>query len=378
MNDSRECFDLISGSPGNQAFLRVERFGKSREMGKKVYIQAGLHADEWPGLLLVNHLLPLLSRAESEGRLRAECLVVPYANPIGMRQFLNGYHLGRFDFDYTGNFNRNYADLAAGAAEMLAADEIKNLSPEEQITTLRRAFGQVLARWQPTIESEDLRKKLQTLAYDADVVIDLHCDSEACVHVFCNQRHQGTGERLAQAMKAGALILEDNPGGMAFDEAAASPWWRLERRWNLKLPYATFACTLELRGQRDIDDAQSAADAYNLYAFLVREGLIEDDTIADLPPAALLGTPHAGVDMVKAPHTGLLIYRKNVGERVERGECVAELLDLVSQERSELLAGTAGVIFARSGQRLIRPGHVAVQIAGREPLAYRKGALLAF
>lgn len=50
---------------------------------KKAYIQAGIHADETPGLLVANHLIHLLDKAEKLNEIIEEICIVPYANPIG-------------------------------------------------------------------------------------------------------------------------------------------------------------------------------------------------------------------------------------------------------------------------------------------------------
>ena len=47
--------------------------------GRKVYLQAGLHADEMPGVLVLQHLMALLDEAEKRGQILGEVLVVPAA-----------------------------------------------------------------------------------------------------------------------------------------------------------------------------------------------------------------------------------------------------------------------------------------------------------
>ena len=42
----------------------------------KVYIQASLHAEELPGMLVAHHLRALLETAEAAGQLRGEVVVV--------------------------------------------------------------------------------------------------------------------------------------------------------------------------------------------------------------------------------------------------------------------------------------------------------------
>src|SRR5689334_9868789 len=74
-------------------------------IGKKVYIQASLHADEVPAMLVAHVLRRELARLEAEGRIRGEIILVPAANPIGLSQVVHGAPFGRYDLATGTNFN---------------------------------------------------------------------------------------------------------------------------------------------------------------------------------------------------------------------------------------------------------------------------------
>lgn len=97
---------------GGQRQLSHFHFG-APGAGEKVYLQAGLHADEIPGMLVLHYLKRLLSRAERRGELRGEIIMVPVANPPGLAQLLLNSGIGRFDLASGRNFNRDFPDLAA-------------------------------------------------------------------------------------------------------------------------------------------------------------------------------------------------------------------------------------------------------------------------
>ena len=81
--------------------------------GPKVHLQAGVHADEIAGMLVLHLLMQRLEVAEAQGRLKGSVTVVPQANPLGIGQFRQGRILGRFH-DATGhNFNRGFDQSAA-------------------------------------------------------------------------------------------------------------------------------------------------------------------------------------------------------------------------------------------------------------------------
>ena len=48
-------------------------------------MQAGLHADEQPGMLILYHPLPMLVAAENENRLNAKVVIMPMVIPLAWR-----------------------------------------------------------------------------------------------------------------------------------------------------------------------------------------------------------------------------------------------------------------------------------------------------
>lgn len=61
-----ETFTLPATSMGNTRTLAVHRYG-DRSTPLKAYLQAGLHADEAPGFLVMHHLMDRLDRADAAG-----------------------------------------------------------------------------------------------------------------------------------------------------------------------------------------------------------------------------------------------------------------------------------------------------------------------
>jgi len=109
---------LVSPSPGTTRELLSLHYGPTGT-GRKAAIQASLHADEVPGLLVAHHLRRRLAGLETAGALRGEIVLVPFANPIGLSQRVLQSVEGRFDLASGENFNRRYADLVPRACELL-------------------------------------------------------------------------------------------------------------------------------------------------------------------------------------------------------------------------------------------------------------------
>src|SRR4051812_35595461 len=72
------------------------------------YMQAALHAGELPGTVAIHALMPLLRRAEAEGRIRGDITIVPWANPIGRAQYVFSELQGRFHLGSRANFYREF------------------------------------------------------------------------------------------------------------------------------------------------------------------------------------------------------------------------------------------------------------------------------
>lgn len=379
MPTSTTCIELPAPAPGTHRHLRVHRYGPPGAR-PKAYFQAALHADEIPGLLVAQHLLLALEQAQAAGYIVGEVVVVPVANPPGLSQHLNGRLLGRFDFESTGNFNRDFPDLAVAAQERLRG----RLSADPAINEalIRETLREVLAELPAVRETDALKRTLLGLALDADLVFDLHCDSEALLHLYASRWQQDDAQTLGAELGAAVVLLEEEPGGHPFDEACAGPWWKLRAALAGEgpIPLACFATTVELRGQADVNDACAQADAAALLRFLQRRGVIAGEP-EPLPEPRCLPTPLEGVDVLSAPAAGVLVYQQALGAIVQAGEVVAELVDPLGEPlgaaRIPIRSTTHGVLFARMSERLVRPGQKFCKIAGREPLSHRQpGKLL--
>ena len=78
-----EIISLDSDTPGQTLSVRALRL-RGAGGGPAVYIQAGLHAQELPGVAALHYLIPKLAAAEAGGRLKGDVTLVPHANPIGL------------------------------------------------------------------------------------------------------------------------------------------------------------------------------------------------------------------------------------------------------------------------------------------------------
>jgi predicted deacylase len=374
----RKDHSLLSPSLGSFKTLTSFHFGKANPAGagKKIYIQASLHAEELPGMLAAHHLLRLLEAADAQNAIQGEIIVVPVANPIGLAQRLDHRSMGRFELGTSENFNRNFPDLATAVLPAVRGKLGPN--PADNTRLIRTAAAEYLAQWQPQTELESQRKILTSLAFDADVVLDLHCDFEAAVHLYTETPCWPVIEPLGHLLQAKAVLLALDSGGLSFDEAMSGPWWRLAKALADEvpagaIPQACASVTVELRGEADVTHELAQADAKALFGYLQHLGMVAGTPPA-LPAAACEATPLAGSQTVNAPVPGVVAFAAQPGQHLRVGDLVAEIIDPIQNTVYAARAEVDGVLFARICKRYVTAGEKLGNIAGKTP--FRTGNLL--
>ena len=60
------------------------------------------------------------------------------------------------------------------------------------------------------------------------MIIDLHCDDEALLHIYTSPAGWLEFEQLAHALDPSVVMIADDSGGSSFDEAIATLWTHLK------------------------------------------------------------------------------------------------------------------------------------------------------
>jgi predicted deacylase len=351
--------------------LTSYHFGKLR--GPKAYIQAALHADEVPAMLVAHELRKRLQALDAAGKVKGEVILVPVANPIGLGQVINERPFGRFDLSNGINFNRGYPhyfeQLKTRLKGQLGSDA------EANVRTIRRHLRELVAQWLPGSDATTLKKALLEMAVDADIVLDLHCENEGALHLYVGTSLCAVAQPLADLMGACAVLHTSGAGGEPFDEACSRLWWDLAEHFgpDYPIPSACMAATVELRGEVAVSYQLAAQDADAIIGYLHLRGVLDAGDVK-LPPSSCAPTPLEGTQRLDAPHAGLLVYLKEVGDAVRAGEVIADLVDPVSGDTTHLKAQVDGVLFTRLSHRYIIRGMNVAKIAGARP--FRSGSLL--
>jgi predicted deacylase len=373
----RKTVELRGDTPGSSTEFNWYAIGPA-DAPQKVHLQAALHADEHPGTMVLHHLLPMLRRADAEGRLRARFTVMPLVNPLGSQNFSFYRHVGRYDTRTGVNYNRRWPDLfrliEAQITGRLTADAGAN------VALIRNAVAQWIDTQQPRTAADQLRLLILREAHDADVVFDLHCDSDSLLHLYTSPELMPGLQDLSDWIGAAATLVAADSGGGSFDEVLPQ-LYRKAAAANPGLPVlmASATATLEYRGQADVFDEFGDDDAERLFGFFCGRGLIDADP-GPRPPGLSGPTPFEATEIVRAESPGLLAYRVELGERVKRGQPIADLIALDGPEafiaRTPILSGTDGFVLARLQAKYVARGAHIMKIVGIEPLPTRQGAYL--
>lgn len=368
---------LSADTPGTETQLTLFRIGPD-DAPTRIHLQAGLHADEAPGMMVLHHLLPLLRAADEREALRARFTLMPACNPLGFQHFALRHHIGRYDANTGINHNRRWPDLFSALRQSLSGRLGEDA--DFNVNLIRKALAQWIDQQEPRTAAEQWRLMILRETHDADLVLDLHCDADSLVYIYTSPELMPELSDLATWVGAKAILTAADSGGGSFDEVYPLLYRRIAAVNPQKpLPLATATATLEYRGQHDAFDATAEDDARRLFGFFCARGLVDADP-GPVPPPAPTATPFEATDVVRAPHAGLIAYRVELGEEVHRGQPVADLIALDGPEafeaRTPLLAGTDGLVLTRAFHKYATRGSHIMKIAGRTPLPGRKGYLL--
>ena len=366
-----EEIPLPTLNPGAVHTLTVQRFGAPGAR-PHIYIQASLHADELPGMICAVALRRLLMEAEAKGEVLGEIVLVPVANPLGLGQTLFSHAIGRFSLADGSNFNRDFPQLTEGAAARLGGK--LGADTQANAAAIRQALGEELEAWNAPTQAAALKKELVRLALGADIVLDLHCDAEAAIHLYTQSASAEFFAPLSAHLGSVATLTAEVSGGDPFDEVFSRPWIELARRLpDHPIPVGCHAATVELRGQADIGERTARADAAALMSFLRHVG-----AVAGAPPAACSppppATPLEASEPLIAPKAGIVLHRFEPGAVIRAGDIVMDIVDPLTGQEEPIRAQSSGVLFARSAQRFAQPGARLGKIAGLS--LKREGKLL--
>ena len=370
---------IAGDTPSAQFEIPIYEFGPKG--GKKIYLQAGMHADEHPGMVVLHHLIAMLESAEADGLLDAHFVILPVVNPLGLAHLSFHMHRGRYHPTNGLNYNRGWPDFAKRL--MADKDFLAGLKADDGAANqalVRAKLARYLQEMAPLTALDRQRQIVMSQCFDADMVLDLHCDDIALTHLFIIPQNLPRYQGLADRIGSVATLTAEDSGGGSFDEVWSGLWVALAKGLpDVAWPEPVLSVTLEYRGQGDVSDALGKDDAQNLFDFFCDEGLVKAapscERLAGARPTELAAT-----QIVRVDKAGLIAYQVALGDVVKSGQVIAHLIaldgDAPIQERTPIQAETDGILFSMLQSKYVWPGTSIAKIAGKKRLASRAGYLL--
>jgi len=317
---------VAQNASGRNLNVPVYTFESDRP-GPHVYIQSSIHGAEVQGNVVLFHLLRELQNAPLKGKIT----LVPNCNPVGSNLKSGEYTLGRFDPVNGQNWNRAYyydANLVERVAEQT--------SPSATIAQIKQTFRSAL---QQAIEqrlnnpwglglAECLNLKLQLMAIDADIVLDLHNGPVSTRHIYVPEYARDS----ARFFNIPHCILIPNTFAGALDEATFCPWWSLQESLTRLHPqqdwhFGIEAFTVEMGSQEVIEFEAGKADAMSILTYLSYKECFE--TPLYMPHnMTRYATYLKNYKTLFTQFGGMVEYVAKPGSKVRAGEVMARVLNI--------------------------------------------------
>lgn len=369
-----------SHASGNSVDLVYYRVSGTKN-APSAYLQAGIHGAELQGNAVLELLLDYLEHNPPLG----DIVLVPFANPFGTDYRVGEFSQGRFDPVTGENWNRLYWNVFGRDPECLNIAEVAESLVGKEPEALRRKFRSLLQAAfdsrQERIQSfgASLCAALQSLALEADSVLDLHCASHSPRHLYFPAYAASSVPHFRFPFTL--EIPQDFDG--ALDEAIFHPWWRLATELEkhcgkFQTPFVE-AYTLELGAHEAVDFLAAKRDLASILSYLTARGTLAagEREIRDSwlrPEERSIAWGLADYRTIYAPEGGLIEWCVAPGQAVKAGDCLAKIHQWNRRAGSSqslkvnqiaVESPQAGYVVVRHSSGSIRSGMELVKLATR-------------
>ncbi|MGB0494898.1 MAG: succinylglutamate desuccinylase/aspartoacylase family protein [Kangiellaceae bacterium] len=330
--------EMASGVKLTVPVYRLKSTNKQiKTKSPSVYIQANMHGAEVQGNAVIFQLLELLKYIE----INADITLVPYANPVGCNHKNGEYTLGRFDPITGVNWNRMYyfnESVVAPFAEGYVECEESEIESSYKQLLLNEIEQQLDHNIYGLTTGKRIAYQLQRLAYQADIVLDLHTGPISSKHLYCPE-YCSTSARYFDIPHT--IFIPNNFDG-ALDEATFCPWWQLQVEFRklgrdidiTKGILNKESFTVELGSQEQIDLKVAHQDALSILSYLNYKGVISEKLANhnQVPQQFLpqsmkrYGCYLKDYKAFYSPMGGMIDYLAEFGKPLPAGEPLARIL----------------------------------------------------
>lgn len=365
--------DWLQLSSGDLLSLQVYKFVGSQP-GAKAYLQANLHGAEIVGNAVIYDLIADFS-ALDPSQINGEIWLVPVCNPIGTNSRNHFFSSGRFN-PYDGkDWNRIFWDYEKECTDLeeFAKSQL-DLTPEtirtnylNKILTAWQQQGEMLKNPQGVALAHYYRYHLQSLCLDANYVIDIHSSSnQGSDYIYCFN----TREDSASYFLLDYGLLMTNYDGDAFDEAFLKPWLALEKTLadlNHPVKFDIESWTLELGSGMVMNQKSVKKGIKGIKNYLLAKNILTNKNPAKTKKISLFSKD--SLKKYYAPQGGMIQERVKLGEKVEAGEMLYNILSFnktgAMPKLIEIYSQQDGFVFDVSTNEAVNQGEYVMELVSK-------------
>ncbi|WP_018298856.1 M14 family zinc carboxypeptidase [Fangia hongkongensis] len=328
---------------GEDLFVTVIQVDGSDKNAPSVYIQASMHGAEIQGNAVIFELLKHFSEKRPNGNIT----IVPQCNPVGGTHRVGAAHQGRFDPMSGDNWNRYYfyPNLNYDA---LAKSYVNKSEKEYKVDfrkLLLKEIEEALSKPYLLTRAKYMAYRLQSLAYKADIVLDLHTDNNAITYLYSPSYTKNTASYFGYS----DVILIENTFGGALDEAIFSPWWHLQQALE-KEKYNSEVCvesyTLELGSEEVISKSLAIEQVDGILNYFYHKGVMSGSQIENKVNYCEI----SNFKTIYAEMGGLYEWYVHPGEFIKKGMVIGRVIQPSYAMEVDVLAPVSGKIASVSNK----------------------------
>lgn len=327
--------DIITRSlaEGSTLTIPVFTFEGKNPHAPRVYIQSSIHGAEVQGNGIILQLMDHFIKNPPHGAI----VLVPNVNPFSINQRLGDYGYSRFDPSTGDNWNRLYDNISCRTSSEKTFDDqivieefLAGINPAVSVVNVvKKLRVEILNRLDKRLEGQHaygkkLALQIQRVASEADIVLDLHCDTTSLPHLYTANYAADS----AREFNIPYIISIPEKFAGALDEASFCPWSNLADVWNNAQyirPHVE-AFTLEFGSQEVLDLKAAKQQALGIIHYLATKQVCDDVVYEPIKESHVCTL--ANLQNIYAPRGGYVSQFAPLGKVVQANELLLEILQI--------------------------------------------------
>ncbi len=323
MNIQNETKVIGQGVEGKDIEIDVLRINGQDPKAPKAYVQSSVHGAELQGNAVIFQLLKALQNTPPLG----DVILVPHANPIAGNHKAGEYTQGRFDPITGENWNRTYFyddSWIADFAQHYQGQPVAAIFAAFRQRLVTQLISKLDGPTWHVSRCQRITWTLQSLAHEADCVLDLHTGSVATDYLYAPYYAKAATTCFHQPH----IVMIPNRFAGALDEAIFCPWWNLVeclQKLGIKVECPVDSFTLELGSQEVMDLAHAEYLSHGILCYFSAKGIFP----ADLYQSEVIDRYYcdlADYTIFYAPYGGLYEWLIKPGEAFIQNQAIAHCL----------------------------------------------------